>query len=182
VEGEKPPYWGDWTFQIGFGGMVFGGVNARGDISLAFDGRGNIGFFKSIGGGGDTSLGANIGFFLTVTNAPSISKLKGTSVQVGGQIGAGASLSGEFEIFSDPDTGNIYDGVSIGGGGQLSPRQKQVAAYVCRGDTTRQIAAQLNISQTTVKSHVEIILRKFGINSRASLRQLLAPWDLTSYL
>lgn len=65
---------------------------------------------------------------------------------------------------------------------QLSPRQKQVAAYVCRGDTTRQIAAQLNISQTTVKSHVEIVLRKFAINSRAALRQLLAPWDLTDYL
>ena len=65
---------------------------------------------------------------------------------------------------------------------QLFPRQKQIAAYICRGDTTRQIAAQLHISQTTVKSHVEILLRKFNINSRASLRQLLAPWDLTSYL
>jgi DNA-binding NarL/FixJ family response regulator len=65
---------------------------------------------------------------------------------------------------------------------QLSPRQKQVAAYVCRGDTTRQIASQLNIAQTTVKSHVEIILRKFGVNSRVALRQLLAHWDLNSYL
>lgn len=65
---------------------------------------------------------------------------------------------------------------------QLSPRQQQVAAYVCRGDTTRQIAAHLNISETTVKSHVEIILRKFGIHSRIALRQLLAPWDLSSYL
>jgi DNA-binding CsgD family transcriptional regulator len=65
---------------------------------------------------------------------------------------------------------------------QLSPRQKQVAAYVCRGDTTRQIAAQLNISETTVKSHVKIILYKFNINSRSALRLLLAPWDLSSYL
>jgi DNA-binding NarL/FixJ family response regulator len=65
---------------------------------------------------------------------------------------------------------------------QLSQRQKQIAAYVCRGDTTRQIAIQLNISQTTVKSHVEIVLRKFGVNSRETLRQLLAPWDLSSYL
>jgi DNA-binding NarL/FixJ family response regulator len=64
---------------------------------------------------------------------------------------------------------------------QLSPRQKQIAAYVCRGDTTRQIAAQLNIAQTTVKSHVEIVLRKFGVNNRAALRQLLAPWDLSIF-
>lgn len=65
---------------------------------------------------------------------------------------------------------------------QLSPRQKQIAAYVCRGDSTRQIAAQLNIAQTTVKSHVEGVLRKFEISSRTALRQLLAPWDLSSYL
>lgn len=65
---------------------------------------------------------------------------------------------------------------------QLSPRQQQIAAYVCRGDSTRQIAVQLNISQTTVKSHVEIILRKFNAPNRIALRQLLAPWDLSNYL
>ena len=65
---------------------------------------------------------------------------------------------------------------------QLSPRQKQITAHVCRGDTTRQIAADLNIAQTTVKSHVEIILRKFSIHSRIELRRLLTPWDLSKYL
>lgn len=65
---------------------------------------------------------------------------------------------------------------------QLSPRQRQIAAYVCRGDTTRQIAAQLQIAPTTVKSHVEVILLKFGINSRVALRQMLSPWDLSGYL
>jgi DNA-binding NarL/FixJ family response regulator len=65
---------------------------------------------------------------------------------------------------------------------QLSPRQKQIAVYVCRGDTTRQLAGQLNIAQTTVKSHVKIIFRKFGVNSRDALRQLIAPWDLSSFL
>jgi len=59
---------------------------------------------------------------------------------------------------------------------QLSPRQKQIAAHVCRGETTRQIAAQLIISETTVKSYIEIILLKFDINSRQALRLLLAPW------
>lgn len=65
---------------------------------------------------------------------------------------------------------------------RLSPRQQQIAAHICRGDSTRQIAQQLNISQTTVKTHVEIILRKFGVNNRVALRALLAPWDLTAYL
>ena len=64
----------------------------------------------------------------------------------------------------------------------LSPRQKQIAAYVCRGDSTRQIASQLNISPTTVKSHVEIILQKFNLHSRSALRQVLASWDLSASL
>jgi DNA-binding CsgD family transcriptional regulator len=65
---------------------------------------------------------------------------------------------------------------------QLSPRQKQITAYVCRGDSTREIAGHLNIAPTTVKSHVEIILRKFGVKNRVALRQILSPWDLSSYL
>jgi len=64
----------------------------------------------------------------------------------------------------------------------LSRRQKQVAAHICRGDSTREMAVQLNIAQTTVKSHVEVILRKFGVNSRVALRVLLSPWDLNAYL
>ena len=31
---------------------------------------------------------------------------------------------------------------------QLSPRQRQIAAHVCKGETTRQIAAELSIAQT----------------------------------
>lgn len=65
---------------------------------------------------------------------------------------------------------------------RLSPRQKQITAHICRGDSTRQMALQLNIAQTTVKSHVEIILRKFGVDSRVALRVLLSPWDLSAYL
>lgn len=65
---------------------------------------------------------------------------------------------------------------------QLSPRQKQVAAHIWRGDTTPLIAVQLGIAQTTVKSHVEIVLRKFDVNSRLELRRLLASWDLSDFL
>ena len=119
VEAEKPQDLGDWTFQIGFGGMLFvGGLNVRGDLSLGVDGKGNIGRFASLGGGGDTTIGTNIGFFITVTDAPSLDKLLGKSVQMGGQVGTGASVSREIEIFSDSATGKIYKGTSIGGGAQ----------------------------------------------------------------
>lgn len=65
---------------------------------------------------------------------------------------------------------------------QLSPRQKQIAAYICQGNTNPQIAEALNISQATVKTHVVSILQKFNINQRAALREFLSPWDLSNYL
>jgi DNA-binding NarL/FixJ family response regulator len=65
---------------------------------------------------------------------------------------------------------------------QLSPRQKQIAAHICRGDTNPQIAEALHISRATVKTHVVSILQKFDINQRAALREFLSPWDLSNYL
>ncbi len=64
----------------------------------------------------------------------------------------------------------------------LTPRQKQIVAHICQRDTTRQIAAELHITPNTVKSHVDTIMEKFGVNSRAELRLMLSPWDLHSFL
>jgi len=64
----------------------------------------------------------------------------------------------------------------------LTPRQKQIVAHICRRDTTRQIAAELHITPNTVKSHVDVIMEKFRVNSRAELRQKLSPWDLGAFL
>ena len=63
----------------------------------------------------------------------------------------------------------------------LSPREKQVAALVCRGWTSRQIAALLQISPTTVKTHAENVQRKFGASNREAFRQMLSGWDLSQY-
>lgn len=60
----------------------------------------------------------------------------------------------------------------------LSPRQQQVATLVCRGLTTRQIAAQLFITEDTVKAHVRGVLIKFNLHSRSELRLLLGEdWE-----
>ena len=64
----------------------------------------------------------------------------------------------------------------------LSPREQDVAAWVCLGYTNRQIAARLNISPETVKSRMHNILRKFHIHKRAELRVLLAHWDFSEWL
>ena len=59
----------------------------------------------------------------------------------------------------------------------LSGREQQVAALICQGYTNRQIAARLGVSPDTVKIYVSNVLRKFGLGTRAELRQALSAWD-----
>ncbi|MGB8983924.1 MAG: helix-turn-helix transcriptional regulator [Anaerolineales bacterium] len=56
----------------------------------------------------------------------------------------------------------------------LSKREKEVASLVRRGLTNRQIAGQLSISTETANTHVQNIMRKFGLNDKAELRHILA--------
>ena len=48
----------------------------------------------------------------------------------------------------------------------LSPRQIEILGSIARGLTNKEIAAQLEISLESVKSHIKIILEKLGAASR----------------
>lgn len=65
---------------------------------------------------------------------------------------------------------------------KLTPRQQEVAALICRGYTNRKIAQQLNISVSTVKTHIRSILPKFGLNSKDQLQQYFENWDFSHFL
>jgi non-specific serine/threonine protein kinase len=52
---------------------------------------------------------------------------------------------------------------------QLSRREEQVAALVATGMTNRQIADRLVLSPRTIESHVERIMNRLGIGSRAEI-------------
>ncbi len=54
-------------------------------------------------------------------------------------------------------------------GGALSPREQEVAILLARGLTNKQIAADLVVSPATVRSHVEHILDKLNLRSRAQI-------------
>ncbi|MEU0567391.1 LuxR C-terminal-related transcriptional regulator [Nonomuraea sp. NPDC005983] len=56
----------------------------------------------------------------------------------------------------------------------LTPREKEVAALVAEGLTNREIAARLVISQRTAEGHVEHIMTKLGLTSRAQIAALVA--------
>lgn len=55
----------------------------------------------------------------------------------------------------------------------LPPRPRQVLRCLLEGDSNKQVARRLGISQDTVKEHVNRIFRHFGVQSR---QELLARW------
>lgn len=48
----------------------------------------------------------------------------------------------------------------------LSPREEEVLVQIARGASNKEIARTLDIAETTVKIHVQHILRKLGLSSR----------------
>ena len=52
------------------------------------------------------------------------------------------------------------------GASPLSPREEEVLREIARGSSNKEIARTLQIAETTVKIHVQHILRKLGLSSR----------------
>lgn len=51
----------------------------------------------------------------------------------------------------------------------LSPRERQVMIYLMKGDSRKQVAHKLRLSEHTVTDYLKEIYRKFNVNSRAEL-------------
>jgi len=48
----------------------------------------------------------------------------------------------------------------------LSPREREILAHIAKGASNKEIARALDIAETTVKIHVQHILRKLNLSSR----------------
>jgi DNA-binding CsgD family transcriptional regulator len=64
---------------------------------------------------------------------------------------------------------------------QLSPREQDVTALACLRYTNPQIAARLGLSRVTVKSYLEKVLNKMGLQNKADLRVFFAGWDFSEF-
>ncbi|RKP53940.1 DNA-binding response regulator [Cohnella endophytica] len=51
----------------------------------------------------------------------------------------------------------------------LTPREKEILQEVARGQTNREVAASLNLSEHTVKNHLKNILQKLHLDNRVQL-------------
>lgn len=57
---------------------------------------------------------------------------------------------------------------------ELSPREREILDLIARGDSNKEIARALDIGETTVKAHVQHILRKLNLSSRVQAAVVLA--------
>jgi DNA-binding NarL/FixJ family response regulator len=58
---------------------------------------------------------------------------------------------------------------AISGGGQLTPREHEMARLVAEGASNKEIARRCAISVKTVKTHLTSIFRKLGLSTRLEL-------------
>jgi RNA polymerase sigma factor (sigma-70 family) len=60
----------------------------------------------------------------------------------------------------------------------LSPRERQILSYVCRGRTNREIAQTLGLQEITIKVHRASAMRKMKTRSVAELMRKIQDADL----
>ncbi|PYI53110.1 response regulator [Paenibacillus flagellatus] len=63
--------------------------------------------------------------------------------------------------------------------GALTPRERELVAWVASGDTNRQIAERLVIAENTVKNHIKNILDKLNLENRVQLTAYAVRQGLT---
>ncbi len=60
----------------------------------------------------------------------------------------------------------------------LSPRERDILRGIARGASNKEIARELGIAETTVKIHVQHVLRKLDVSSRVHAAVLATEHDL----
>ncbi|MBS0318948.1 MAG: response regulator [Proteobacteria bacterium] len=60
----------------------------------------------------------------------------------------------------------------------LSPREREILRAIARGSSNKEIARELGIAETTVKIHVQHVLRKLGLSSRVQAAVLATAQGL----
>jgi len=73
---------------------------------------------------------------------------------------------------TDKDSFELYDRWLA-----LSPRERQVTYFTCMGYKNEQIAFQMGVSVGTVKSYLQHVFLKIGVQSKTELRLKFYNFD-----
>ena len=81
--------------------------------------------------------------------------------------------------------GNIYTPPEMDDNGaeqiRLSPRQHEIFSLIAEAKSNKEIAYLLGISESTVKQHITVLLRKFNVSSRAQLARKARPFQTHTF-
>lgn len=73
-------------------------------------------------------------------------------------------------VVSSQMTGKLVRGLQAestpAGKDALSPREREILVYLAKGSSNKEIARRLELAESTVKIHVQHILRKLNLSSR----------------
>jgi len=64
---------------------------------------------------------------------------------------------------------------------KLSPREREILAFLARGASNKEIARALDVAESTVKIHVQHILRKLNLTSRVQAAVYAVEAGLTDH-
>ena len=112
---------------------------------------------------GGIAAGAS-GFLLKTTRPAEIAEAIRT-IHAGGKVLSPGPTSRVLDRYlqgQSPTAGSIADL-------DLSDREQQVLRLLCQARTNHQIARQMNVAETTVKTHVSSIMRKLDVGSRLEI-------------
>lgn len=82
---------------------------------------------------------------------------------------AGESVLAEAlagKLFAHVQRGGARPGAPVSELDKLTPREREILACLARGESNKLIARVLDLAESTVKIHVQNVLRKLGLTSR----------------
>ncbi|WP_285746197.1 LuxR C-terminal-related transcriptional regulator [Lentzea sp. NBRC 105346] len=121
---------------------------------------------------GPLSTGQNPGWRQLVRAADRLARGQLPDAESRAALAAGARLDRDRVIRYARD-GEWPEGTE---NSPLTPRERQIAALVARGDTNRQIARVVRLSERTIEAHLARIREKLGLRTRTQV----AAWLLSA--
>jgi len=88
-----------------------------------------------------------------------------------GQMDRSVTVSKLLALVEDPGEANLDT---------LSVRERQCLSFLALGLSAKRIAAELQLSQSTIENHIEHLKRKLGVRSVAHAAAIAALWHPTS--